>query len=63
VTAARQTVDLTPYPDLIVVNLGMRVNVLTGNPMPAKGGLFSARDRLRRSGAPETPAPYTDSEQ
>jgi hypothetical protein len=32
-------------------------------PMPAKGGLFSARDRLRRSGAPETPAPYTDSEQ
>jgi Domain of unknown function (DUF4188) len=29
-TASRQTVDLTPYPDLIVVYLGMRVNVFTG---------------------------------
>jgi hypothetical protein len=29
-TASRQTVDLTPYPDLIVVYLGMRVNVLAG---------------------------------
>jgi Monooxygenase af470-like len=28
-TGSRQTVDLTPYPDLIVVYLGMRVNVLT----------------------------------
>src|SRR5258708_16335849 len=29
-TALRQTVDLAPYPDLVVVYLGMRVNVLTG---------------------------------
>ena len=29
-TAQRQTVDLSAYPDLIVVYLGMRVNVLTG---------------------------------
>ena len=29
-TASRQTVDLIPYPDLIVVYLGMRVNVFTG---------------------------------
>jgi Domain of unknown function (DUF4188) len=29
-TASRQTVDLAPYPDLVVVYLGMRVNVLTG---------------------------------
>src|SRR3982074_180018 len=29
-TALRQTVDLAPYPDLVVVYLGMQVNVLTG---------------------------------
>jgi fumigallin biosynthesis monooxygenase-like protein len=29
-TARRVTVDLSAYPDLIVVYLGMRVNVLTG---------------------------------
>jgi hypothetical protein len=28
--ALRQTVDLSAYPDLVVVYLGMRVNVLTG---------------------------------
>jgi hypothetical protein len=28
--ASRQTVDLTPYPDLIVIYLGMRVNVFAG---------------------------------
>ena len=163
-TALRQTVDLAPYPDLVVVYLGMRVNVLTGiktllgfgpkiegsvaskpdglllhenmiyslfpphigmrqywrnfeslerwtradphrtwwkqflqdtggtgfwhelysvrggfesvyvgvqqpigflrfaNPLAAKGGLFSARDRLRRGGAAEAPAPYTETE-
>jgi len=162
--ALRQTVDLAPYPDLVVVYLGMRVNVLTGiktllgfgpkiegsvaskpdglllhenmiyslfpphigmrqywrdfeslerwtradphrtwwkqflqdtggtgfwhelysvrggfesvyvgvqkpigflrfaNPLAAKGGLFSARDRLRRGGAAEAPAPYTETE-
>jgi hypothetical protein len=162
--ASRQTVDLTPYPDLIVVYLGMRVNVFTGiktlvgfgpkigdsvaaqpdglllhenliyslfpphigmrqywrdfeslehwtraephriwwkqflqdtggtgfwhelysmrggfesvyvdvqkpigflrfaNPLPAKGGLFSARDRLRRGGVAEGSAPYTETE-
>jgi len=27
---SRQTVDLSPYPDLVVIYLGMRVNVLTG---------------------------------
>jgi hypothetical protein len=163
-TTYRQTADLTAYPDLIVVYLGMRVNVLTGiktligfgpkidgsvaaqpdclllhenliyslfpphvgmrqysrdfeslerwtrtephrlwwkqflqdsggtgfwhelysvrggfesvyldvqkpigflrfaQPLPAKGGFFSARDRLRRGGVAETPAPYTESE-
>jgi Domain of unknown function (DUF4188) len=30
VTTLRQTVDLSTYPDLVVVYLGMRVNVLTG---------------------------------
>jgi hypothetical protein len=29
-TALRQTVDLSAYPDLVVIYLGMRVNVLTG---------------------------------
>ena len=29
-TALRQTVDLSAFPDLVVVYLGMRVNVLTG---------------------------------
>jgi hypothetical protein len=29
-TAFRQTVDLSAYPDLVVIYLGMRVNVLTG---------------------------------
>jgi hypothetical protein len=29
-TARRVTVDLSAYPDLIIVYLGMRVNVLTG---------------------------------
>ncbi|MBV8142678.1 MAG: DUF4188 domain-containing protein [Verrucomicrobia bacterium] len=29
-TAHRQTVDLSAYPDLVVVYLGMRVNVFTG---------------------------------
>jgi hypothetical protein len=163
-TALRQTVDLAPYPDLVVVYLGMRVNVLTGiktligfgpkiegsvaskpnglllhenmiyslfpphigmrqywrdfeslerwtradphrtwwkqflqdtggtgfwhelysvrggfesvyidiekpigflrfaNPIAAKGGFFTARDRLRRGGVPEMPAPYTETE-
>ena len=28
--ALRQTVDLSAYPDLVVIYLGMRVNVLTG---------------------------------
>ena len=28
--ALRQTADLSTYPDLVVVYLGMRVNVLTG---------------------------------
>ena len=27
---SRQTVDLSPYPDLVVIYLGMRVNVFTG---------------------------------
>jgi hypothetical protein len=31
-------------------------------PLPAKGDLFSARDRLRRGGVAETPAPYTEKE-
>ena len=163
-TALRQTVDLSAFPDLVVVYLGMRVNVLTGiktllgfgpkiedsvaaepdglllhenliysffpphfgmrqywrdfeslerwaraephrgwwkrflrntggtgfwhelyairggfesmyvdvqqptgflrfaTPLPAKGDLFSARDRLRRGGVPKTPSPYTEKE-
>jgi hypothetical protein len=162
-TALRQTVDLSAFPDLVVVYLGMRVNVLTGiktllgfgpkiedsfaaepnglllhenliylffpphfgmrqywrdfeslercarrtskglveaifagyrgtgfwhelyavrggfeamyvdvqqptgflrfaTPFPAKGDLFSARDRLRRGGVAETPAPYAEKE-
>ncbi|MEO8128470.1 MAG: hypothetical protein ABJF23_14885, partial [Bryobacteraceae bacterium] len=28
--ASRQTVDLSGYPDMVVVYLGMRVNTLTG---------------------------------
>ena len=32
------------------------------NLLPAKGSLFSARDRLRRGGVAERPAPYTESE-
>ena len=161
---SRETVDLTPYPDLVVIYLGMRVNIITGiktligfgpkiessvaakpdglllheniiyslfpphigmrqywrdfeslerwtraepheiwwrqflrdtggtgfwhelysvrsgfesvyvgvqkpvgflrfaNALPAKGSLFSARNRLRRSGVAERPAPYTDAE-
>ena len=27
---ARETVDLSPYPDLVVIYLGMRVNTITG---------------------------------
>jgi hypothetical protein len=30
--------------------------------LPAKGGLFSARERLRRGGKAETPAPYQETE-
>jgi fumigallin biosynthesis monooxygenase-like protein len=30
--------------------------------VPAKGGLFSARGRLHRDGAAETPAPYMENE-
>jgi hypothetical protein len=32
------------------------------NAFPAKGGLFSARDRLRRGGVADAPAPYTEAE-
>jgi hypothetical protein len=32
------------------------------NAIPAKGSLFSARDRLRRGGVAEMPAPYTEKE-
>jgi hypothetical protein len=30
--------------------------------VPAKGGLFSARERLHRDGVADTPAPYSETD-
>ena len=44
VRAARETVDLSGYPDLVVIYLGMRVNTMRGLRTLAKAG-----PRIQRS--------------
>ena len=42
----RETVDLSAYPDLVVIYLGMRVNAITGI-KTVLGFMLWARDHLR----------------
>jgi hypothetical protein len=57
----RRTVELSAYPDLVVIYLGMRVNALTEiKTTEAKCAMFSARGRARRSGEAKSAAPLTE---
>ena len=50
----RKTVDLSPFPDLVVIYLGMRVNALTG--VKTLLWLWSPDQKFRRSETGRAPA-------
>jgi hypothetical protein len=64
----RRTVDLSGYPDLVAIYLGMRVNAWYGPigfqrfapEVAARGPMFGARRRAGRGGESAAPAPVEE---
>ncbi len=59
----RETVDLSRYPDLVLIYLGMRVNTITGiKPLLGFGPRISARKRAGLVGESSRAVPIGEEE-